>query len=132
MLSCLVLWHFGCSKASNGVTDSARRRATLVTMTNYVRAVERLAEDCGPEVITASNVTAALLSNPGWGGWRGPYIDSEMVSSRGVGDFWYRGMDISIADGRLRITSSGPDGLFGNGDDFSLDAVLHGKVERQF
>jgi len=56
-----------------------------------------------------------LVTSPDETGWNGPYLTDDVQML----DVWGRKMHYALDGTSYRITSSGPDGIFGNGDDIS-------------
>ena len=57
----------------------------------------------------------ALIANPGFESWKGPYIEVE--DSQPPPDPWGHEFRYMLADGKPQIDSAGPDGTFGTMDD---------------
>jgi hypothetical protein len=91
----------------------------------YAKAVERLAQDCGTDRLTSSNLPAAILVDPGWHGWHGPYVTGPShIRPEGAGDLWGERMKFDVIGNRVRVTSAGPDREFGTEDDIIVETTL--------
>ena len=91
---------------------TTQRRTTFTTVKIYEDAVNMFILDCGapPESLNA------LVENPGYDSWAGPYLKSLAPST----DAWNREFQYSVPGGEGRefdIWSVGPDGQSGTEDD---------------
>ncbi len=79
---------------------------------------------------------ADLVTDPGVGGWDGPYISAGFENNDFVKDAWKRTLAYSHSPGAssCTLTSNGPDGIYGNSDDLVMTidatAVYKRKVDR--
>ena len=90
----------------------AQRRTTFATIKIYDDAVNMFILDCG----TPPESLRALVDNPGYDSWAGPYLKSSAPST----DAWNREFQYAVPgnDGReFDIWSVGPDGQSGTDDD---------------
>jgi hypothetical protein len=89
-------------------------------LTEYALAMDFLANDCGPERITPDTVIGALRRDPGWPGWKGPYMDADFY----MFDRWETPWKIVRSGNKMQIISAGPDRKFGTDDDIIATADL--------
>ena len=88
-------------------------------METYARAVTSLANDCGIEKLEATNISEALVADPGWQNWKGPYV----LIFRG--DLWEAPMEFKLVGHSFRITSAGPDQTLGTQDDIIFEVTTN-------
>jgi hypothetical protein len=78
-------------------------------------ALQEYANDCG-EFPPRDKGLAALHTNPGLPGWRGPYIEVKQLT-----DPWGNTLQYRVNGERVEVWSNGPDGKSGTEDDIRLD-----------
>jgi hypothetical protein len=89
-------------------------------MQYVAQAMVSLVEDCGLVETNSPRLLLALTSDPGWRGWRGPYMDAAPNPL----DPWQHPLVFAVSESRLRVSSAGPDGIFGTADDTTLEATV--------
>jgi Type II secretion system (T2SS), protein G len=103
----LIGWH----EALVRVRDYTPRTLTSNRIRMAQVALHAYAEDCG-RFPTKEQGLAALCTNPGIAGWKGPYLTMEDLT-----DAWGNPLQYSVQDKAARVWSSGPDGISGTDDD---------------
>ena len=98
-------------------------QAVKTQMVAFLQAAQQLAQDCGAEHVTASTLPSALINDPGWAGWKGPYLTGRIRPDLFF-DRWGGRVRFNRDGLKLQITSSGPDGIFGTKDDIMVETNL--------
>jgi len=97
--------------ATKGKTKRAAIMATKQTIEATGTAIDNFEVDCG--VFPAS--IQDLVTDPGFTGWQGPYMRGGRVPS----DAWGNALNYTKSEEGYKISSSGPDGQAGSGDDLT-------------
>jgi hypothetical protein len=100
--------------------ESTKIRAIGAELRGYADAARHLARDCGEERVVSSSLPGALCTNPGWPGWKGPYLDGAPPAT----DPWGTTVKYTKSGRRLRIVSAGPDKNFNTRDDVAVEINL--------
>jgi hypothetical protein len=118
---CLLAIIFSISGCKDREQERIRQRAVHIMLNSFADVASRLNNDCGHSQLTSSNFLAACVQNPGWPGWKGPYLDQIPQNP------WGTAYKVTILDGHFRVESAGPDLTFGTSDDIANEEVLSGK-----
>jgi type II secretory pathway pseudopilin PulG len=108
--------------ASPSITraDEAADKATaLANIGQLTAAMSNFQADCG-ELPVDSQGLNALLADPGFKGWNGPYAEASLLV-----DPWKMAYRYQLTKGSYEIRSAGPDKKFNTGDD-----VVPGKPKK--
>jgi len=97
--------------ATKGKTKRAAIAATRQTIEAAGTAVDNFEVDCG--VFPGS--LQDLVTDPGFSGWQGPYFRSGKLP----GDGWGNQLSYTKNEEGYKISSAGPDGQPGTGDDLT-------------
>jgi hypothetical protein len=108
-----LLWHetqarIRWADAKRGVTRGLVKGAQI--------ALRNYAEDCG-SFPPQDKGLAALRTNPGVAGWKGPYLEAEDLI-----DPWGNPLRYSARGDQVEVWSNGPDGQSGTTDDIRVGA----------
>ena len=97
--------------ALKGRTAAATRAATRTTIQAYCSAINLFELDCG----ALPNSMQELVTDPGNGQWQGPYFPNGRLPLDG----WGRELSYSKTEKGYTVSSAGPDGQSGSGDDLT-------------
>lgn len=89
--------------------DEAMRAHTCTNIKNLEIAAETFYFDTARYPVSLQD----LVTDPGYQGWTGPYISGGAIAK----DAWGTPFRYELLDGVPRITSAGPDKIFGTEDD---------------
>lgn len=112
----------GCKDRLSDKMLNKISRSELIT---YAEAVNLLAADCGKKKVLEVEMPElldALYRNPGWPGWKGPYLEGVNISH----DAWGTPYKFERSGLTIRIVSGGPDRKMGTGDDIVVVAQMPG------
>ena len=114
----------GCIDHPN---DKLVRKGVLARLTTYAEAINFLAADCGRKRVLDAKmpeVLDALYRNPGWPGWKGPYLIGQFIDRDG----WEMPYKFEFSGSSIRLISGGPDRIIGTGDDVIVVAQMPGVI----
>lgn len=91
-------------------------------LTDYAKAINFLAADCGRDKVLADRLPDALYRDPGWKGWKGPYVDGRIPANDG----WGTPYKFEKRGSAIYLISNGQDRRIGTADDIVVIARMPG------
>jgi type II secretion system protein G len=115
----LVVLTLLASPAIARADEAADKATALANIGQLTAAMSNFQADCG-ELPADSQGLNALVADPGFKGWNGPYAQAALLV-----DPWKTAYRYQLGKGSYEIRSAGPDNKFNTGDD-----VIPGKAKK--
>ena len=115
LFSAALLWWWANKSEESRRTRRAAKIQTESLLRAYGKAAKDLVAECGYERVSSAKIPNVFTNDPGWDGWKGPYLRGDIRS----GDYYGTPVRFLFSNYVFFQVSAGVDRKFDTPDDIT-------------